>query len=185
MLMNYDYASVDLLKSPQKYQYTQYFGLAFIEAWKAQRKTLMTELPVASLPKLLAREDRCTTYQQLAEICNQLRVNATSLDNTDILLFYLKKFEVTKRLYAEYSDTGKAIKSGSSYSLLANYLLLAENCIYKWQQDHSSYWLNALLKINDTLSTQYKSMSVTDQAYLHWILLAEAEFIAQLEEKTR
>ena len=183
--MNYDYASVDLLTSPQKYQYTQYFGVTFIEAWKTQRKTLMAALPPANLPELPSTEKNGTTYQQLAEICIQLRINAASLDNTDLLLFYLKKFEVTKRLYSGYSQTGKAIKGAASYTLLVNYLLLAENCIYKWQQDRRSYWLNALLKINDTLSTQYQSMSVMELAYLHWILLAESEFIGQIEDMTR
>lgn len=183
--MNYDYASGDLLTSPQKYQYTLYCGLPFIAAWKAQRKTLMTKLPPAALPELISRADDGTTYQQLAEICHQLRAGATSEVDRNILLFYIKKFEVSKRLYAEYDDSGKAIKSGVAYSLLTNYLLLAESCIYQWQQEHSSYWLNALLKINDTLSTQFERMSVAEQAHLHWIVLVEVVLIGQLEEKTR
>jgi len=183
--MNYDYASVDLLASPQKYQYTPYFGRIFIEAWKTHRDTLMTALPAAALPELPAIESPGATYQQLAEICHQLRSHASSLENTDLLLFYLKKFEVTKRLYAGYSQSGKAIKSDASYTVLGNYLLLAENCIYKWQQERRSYWLNALLKICDTLSTQYHKMSVTEQAYLHWILRAEVEIVGQLGDMAR
>ncbi len=185
MLMNYDYASVDLLKSPQKYQYTPYLGRTFIEAWKTQRKTLMAALPAAALPELSVIEDPGTTYQQLAEICYQLRSNSSSLENTDLLLFYLKKFEVTKRLYAGYSQSGKAIKSDASYAVLVNYLILAENCICKWQQERRSYWLNALLKISDTLSTQYQKMSVIEQAYLHWILRSEVEIVGQLGDMAR
>lgn len=177
--MNYEYADGDLLSSPQKYQYTQYGGAEFIDAWKLQRKMLCASLPEPVLPESKNVAEKGPTYQQLIEICSQLRQSVFSDENRSKLLFYLKKFEVSKRIYSEYSPEGKAGRG--DYVRLMNYLLLAECSIYQWQQERCSYWLNLLLKINDTLSTQTARMSLEEQAYLHWVLLAEAEQIGQLE----
>lgn len=181
--MEYDYATGDLLLTPQKYQYTRYAGQAFIDAWHTQRGVVMAQLP-APAPDPFFGSKAGRTYAELREVCEVLRAGGGATAITSMLLFYMKKFEVAKRLYQQYGANGKPQSGWLDYRVLSNYLLLAEGCIQHWHVDQANYWVNTLLKLNDTLSTQWLAMSEREQAYFHWILQQEAKLIQQLAERS-
>ena len=179
--MKYEYAEGDLLAHPQKYQYTAYFGIPFINAWNAQRQHILMKLPFPALLDLNA--GAVGTGGDLTAACLAGRSGRTKSSDIDKLLFYIKKFEVSKRLYMHYSTEGKAIRTRESYTTLLNYLLLAECCTQQWQVNHAAYWLSALLKINDTLSTQIARLEHEEKAYFAWILRKEDELLKLLQRE--
>jgi len=67
----------------------------------------------------------------------------------DYLNQYLTRFEVTGKMYEEYSHDGR--KGLGDYSLVDNYILLAVNLLMYYRYNESLRVLNTILKLNDLI----------------------------------
>lgn len=188
--MIYDYAIGDLLSSPQTYQYSKYQGREFIEAWYQSRQKTKAALG-APCPMVLqfAGHSELTTLR-LMVLCGRLRLEAINALTEPWFTILLKKFEVSKRLCAQYQNSApyKAIDK-TDYQELDPYLLLAEAIVRQWQhQDESidlgrSYLLSGLLKLNDTLTTQTARMSPAQSAHFAWLLESEQVMVTRTQTR--
>ncbi len=181
--MHYPYTDNDNLVNPLTYQYSKFAGKDFIHAWRRQRQRLLGQLPSASLPSLTLVDK---TTARLVPAIEVLRKDEKITD--DELLWplrLLKKFEVSKRLYSSYNDFLPFRPQSDDYTGLNNYFLLAEICIRQWQQQRKTYWLSGLLKLTDTLCTQFSRMTLAQQSQLTWILELEQTVIAEMLEESK
>jgi hypothetical protein len=102
------------------------------------------------------------TLGALSAIASRYLTNTASLEDERMAMMFLKKFEVYKRLYEKYkNENGKYLKAASDYENISLYLLLANvlslailaKRFDEGTMPRSIIMLNALLKINDTLSS--------------------------------
>ena len=185
MSVNYAYSDGDLLHSPQTYRYTTFQGEAFVQAWQVSRLTARAQLPAPALLTLhnLTDVSAADSTALLSQICLKLRSGTVADD--ELAQYWLprllKKFEVSKRLYAGYeADAPHRALPDSDFMALTPYLLLAEGMIHGWRAEGAGYYLSALLKLNDTLVSQQTRLDPAQAAYLAWILDSEQQLIAEL-----
>jgi|GEM_PF-198867 len=181
---NYEYIGNNRLKVPHRYEFSNYEGSHFWKAYR-QSRTNAIEAMKASLVKLSVSLQECSsiitsnlkinvdeTEEQdnhdinTASILSgiQLRCERGSVLSKDIefLLMLAKKFEVSKRLYENYSFDGKNyLKNTDNYGEILTYLLFANvlssaismEC-YDCEILHKkTIMINTLLKVNDTISS--------------------------------
>jgi len=181
--INYSYSEGDLLRDPQTYRYASFQGEPFVDAWQASRQAACNTLPAPRLLALRAMpECDCTdSAAWLAQLCLSLRTAAVDESAQYWLPRLLKKFEVSKRLYAGYERAAphRALP-GSDFLALRPYLLLAEAMVHGWRAQRAGYYLSGLLKITDTLISQQARLLNDEAAYMAWILEQEQQLIAEL-----
>ncbi len=185
--MRYSYSEGDLLKTPQGYHYTPFMGDEFIQAWRVSRELAIQRLPAPKLPQvtpciLASAED---TLSLLQVMCRALRAPvAETVDLAVVdywLLRLLKKFEVSKHLYAGYqAQPPHPPVIGSDYFAIAPYLWLAECLCRAWQRQSAGYFLSGLLKLNDTLVSQIQHLDTEQGAHLAWLLSMEQQLLGEL-----
>lgn len=185
MSVNYPYSEGDLLKDPQTYRYAIFQGEGFVDAWQASRQAAQRALPApAQMPLNVRPDSDCTdSAAWLARICLSLRDGR--VDEKAPASYWLprllKKFEVSKRLFAGYELAAphRALP-GSDCLALRPYLLLAEAMIHGWRTQRAGYYLSGLLKLSDTLVSQRARLHNEEAAQLAWILEQERQLIAEL-----
>lgn len=184
--MKYEYCKGDLLLEPQKYQYTQFQGKAFIEAWQESRQSLEIGLPSPERLSLTSVTNGSNTQTKLQQICSDMRTKH-GVNNIDAwLLIFLKKFEVSKRLYGKYSTTPPhRCVDKSDFLALTPYLLFAEALILACHREHQMYYLSALLKLVDSLGTQVERMTRSESGQFAWILQQESILIGNLSKRLK
>ncbi|MGE7958086.1 hypothetical protein ACQKQA_16145 [Pseudomonas sp. NPDC089530] len=187
-MLNYAYSDGDLLENPQTYRYSSFQGAAFVDAWRASRLATIARLPAPALPALPpqgpAQAEDSTAL--LSQLCLEMRAGAGV---SGPLASYwlprlLKKFEVSKRLYAGY-EAGAPHRPlpHSDYGSLQPYLLLAECMLQGWQASGAAYYLSGLLKLTDTLVSQHGRLEPDQGAYLAWLLTQEQQVLATVAQE--
>jgi len=100
----------------------------------------------------------------------------------EILSTFIKKYEVFKKIYSEYSPQFR--KKGEDYTSLSHYILISFCTLYYHHHIPNLKFLNGALKINDAIcSVLEKVTSVEDSLFFHLTLLMEKEAIEQLIKK--
>ena len=175
MTMRYDYASGELLDKRNSYTYTVYGGAAFLDAWRASRDEALASLPepATSVPEAggTSRTDRL-----IEESLAQLAAG----DPAPALEPLLQRFEVTKRLYASYSDDWKA-EDRKDFRDLARYVRFAELLERALDRRGDLRFLNGLLKCLDTLVALAAQLDPQQSARLARLLHAERAHVDRLE----
>ena len=182
-MLNYAYSDGDLLETPQTYRYSSFQGHAFVDAWRASRLAVCAALPAPALPALhphgAAHAEDSKTL--LSHLCLEMRAGVSGPLAAYWLPRLLKKFEVSKRLYAGYEAAAPHRPlPQSSYSCLQPYLLLAECMLHGWQASGAAYYLSGLLKLTDTLVSQQARLEPDQGAYLAWLLGQEQQVLASV-----
>ncbi|HEH9415776.1 hypothetical protein [Aeromonas salmonicida] len=190
-MYKYQYASGDLLANPQSYQYSEYIGTEFIDAWAVHRADIISSLPAPSVPNFLQPMTRTVdfgdTVSSLYLVLYFLR-NKDSLakEMNNYIWMLVRKFEVSKRLYEAYDNIvpNKAVKT-SDFNNYSIYLLFAE-CLVRscLLMGNDTRKLNCLLKVCDTLCSAVEMFSVQQRAQLSWILREEKVCIIRLIDRS-
>lgn len=187
--MEYSYSKTDLLRHPQKYQKTPFFGLDFLKAYKNSRLSKISSLKVDpfSLNEFLSSistnfKDNSDFF--LKDFLSHLLIMSQKKSDfntvTKHLNLLLKKFEIKKKIFVKYDSSFKEIDENFSY--LRNYLLLSLLFEIQYEKSLSLKHLNSCLKINDTISSQ-KIEFEEDKILFKYLLEKELEFVKNLCEK--
>jgi hypothetical protein len=183
--INYGYAQGELLENPQNYSYSGYFAQAFIDAWRINRMDQLSLLPSPKKMEQGKGESLCpkNTMNLLHAICAYLQQPQMSFNSPEIdwLRRLVKKFEVTKRVYSGYQPNAPyRSMDESSYTNLDLYLKLAECFILAFNKGAELQFLNAFIKIQDSIISQIHTLSNTRKAHLAWLIQQELQTLGLL-----
>jgi len=162
----YQFNNRDLLENPEKYHYAHCNAPDFPTQWRQSRKKWRETLLIAELSdkennfSLTTTVGEIDTFFELNRILATLNSNPASLHK---LLFFLKKFEVSKRLYGYYSKDKKAI-TRSHYRNLDIYLLFGRCLVLGYEATNNLQFLSTFLKLMDTLTSINPEAYTTNQA---------------------
>ncbi len=200
MIMNYPYATGDLLRKPNTYFYTNYIGVQFLKHWRDERNRVQkclnnnnstgggSSMQVGSLAEIsqsYEEQNVIDTRILLKSLIRELQGGA-SPDTDDRLnqwlLRLVRKFETTKRIHEVYKENFLAADK-TKYDNIDLYLLLAEVVSLAYDAGRSLIFLNVYLKIIDTLCSQSERLSTLQQGLLSSLIEAEFRYISNLKTK--
>lgn len=130
--------------------YAPYGGLPFLEAYYQTRRPFLTE-----------------------------DTSSFSTDRDRVNLF-VRRFEVRKRLFAEYDrETGRPVIESGCHEI-QNYMLLAAVTARAYEVFGSSKYLSCFLKLNDTLLSLAPGMDREQLRILKLLVTCEARQVKAL-----
>ena len=175
--VTYDYASGDLLRNPNTYFYSPYYGTAFLEAWSAQRNSFISEVSdeaVAAEVALLTATD-----ELLADIREDIEAKGANSNRLSELKRILQRFEVTKRLHATYDENWRPVV-GSDFLGLERYVRFGEAVEMAYSVTGFLPFLNAMLKCLDTLTALSRSLTAGQKLRVASLIVQERAFVQEL-----
>ncbi|MEM7672075.1 MAG: hypothetical protein AAF212_01925 [Verrucomicrobiota bacterium] len=180
----YPFAYGDRLgKERNTYQYTEFLGRDFLRAWKESRfRCIPIQQDLEENRETAARTHQSviSSFQELEfQITQETGLSASEILGFLILKFeegniednltkwsnlWIKKFEITKRVYDRYKGLKLQATGAKSYEDISLYLMLADLFIRYAQADSNLPAINALLKIMDSLASRSQEFDATDRA---------------------
>jgi len=208
--LKYSYSNADLLEFPQKYQMTPFEGREFLSSYEKNRQKILDKIKnnqtVNSLShtlKLLQKQFLIdiksdqkifVTSNQLSSILLRLQHQKETQQETKFIMALLKKFEIKKKIFAEYDY--KLKENSTDFKILRNYILFAGICMQKFrpsekygskggEDNYNLKFLNVLLKLNDIICSQIDSISdAHDLSLVYHVINLELEYVSDLNRKT-
>ena len=165
MNASYSFASGNLISNCNTYFYTEYQGIAFLDAWKRHRNKVRKNLPAStSPPKAIPIDtDSCKTHHLLER----------ALDGDMVLTEnFLRKFEITKRIHDAYDLDFRAIDPTACHSLHL-YIRVADLFEFIYAAHSSVRYLNGYIKCLDTLCAHVDELDDDLKSRLVWHLNRE------------
>ena len=101
------------------------------------------------------QKKKINTNNLLATILS--KINKDDKIINEIIDKFLKKFEIKKRIFSYYGKDLKEITD--DYQNLRNYILLCSICLLKYEKTYNLKYLNASLKLNDSLCSQLTNIT--------------------------
>ncbi len=195
-LNTYTYSKKNLFKITEKYQNTPFHGLEFLKYYTKSRQKIIIELKNKSI--------QTVTFTQILNIIQRnnnkfFKSEKDKNEKTEKKLYniflninnknderffveinkYIKKFEVTKKIFSIYDMNLKPITE--DYTNLRNYLLLSLICLSRYKQSGKIQFLNTVLKLNDIICSQiYEVHKLDDLLFSQYVLKMELEYINEL-----
>ena len=161
--MTYEYTNKDLLKFPQKYQQSLFQGREFLDSYFKNREELIEKIEKKGYNFEILQDIETELIEKIEStkndlerkfseiIINKILKKDSSMDK--IIDIFLKKFEIKKRIAFEYDSNNK--EKSKNFQYLRNYLLLSILCCLRYKETKNLKFLNTVLKINDTLISQF------------------------------
>ena len=172
---DYPYAKGDRLEERNSYFYTPFEGKNFIRAWEQNRAPLLAlEPPTAPTPADISGNTWEHDAKKLLE-----HLMATVTKDQSLLDKLLQRFEVTKRIYTTYNSNLRPMKP-EEYHDLELYLRWAEVLETAYSHTEKLPYLNALLKVLDTLISQDEKLTTATLSRLAWLLEREKKHVKTL-----
>lgn len=175
--MEYKYITENNLENKQNYMYSEFGEAAFLHAYKSSRTSFVKEMAD------YYGGDFHETREELFKLKSRLS-NADDLDVVswrDTIDAYVKRFEVSKRLFTEYDEKWKPTEH-ATYEQIDIYLLLAECCLQVYKITKCTKYFSCLLKIDDTLLSIKDMITNSEKERLSHILEGEIEEYDKLAE---
>jgi len=187
--MEYEYSKKNLFENPEKYQKTPFYGREFITAYEKSRIEALKIIEGEKIPKNIRKtilsikeikKSRNDTNQNLIKILKEIISNN---ENEKIINQFIKKFEISKKIYSSYDDTWK--KNSSNFSNISNYIMLTTICVLKYKSDYNLKLINVVLKLNDLICSQIKNITTElDLELCRYNIENELKFIKQIQENS-
>jgi methionyl-tRNA formyltransferase len=183
--INYPFAEGDRLVKRNTYFYTPYGGREFLSAWMDDRSGStadpMEPPPPGPLPDL--DEKVFETAILLEHLMAGVRVGIElSGKEAGWLLSLVKRFEITKRLHDSYNEKFRP-ENPKSYHSLSLYVRFAEVVAVAYGTTQNLIYLNALLKVIDTLMALRGDLEPSNLSRLAWLVGQERKYIEELSER--
>ena len=190
-MIEYKYNQGDLLNNPQNYNFTEFGNWDFLNAFKKSRNKFSRDSDMSSdllqnffkllIPNLDIDNnlhDKIETDKYLKIIL--IDIFQKNLFNYNHIDIFVKKFELTKKLFEKYNE--KFIPISKNCFNLINYILLSFICLLCYKQEKNLKYLNTSLKLNDTLTNQI-SKNHKYSIFLEYLIKIELNFIDKLIEE--
>ena len=190
-MIEYKYNQGDLLNNPQNYNFTEFGNWDFLNAFKKSRNKFSRDSDMSSdllqnffkllIPNLDIDNnlhDKIETDKYLKIIL--IDIFQKNLFNYNHIDIFVKKFELTKKLFEKYNE--KFIPISKNCFNLINYILLSFICLLCYKQEKNLKYLNTSLKLNDTLTNQI-SKNHKYLIFLEYLIKIELNFIDKLIEE--
>ena len=190
-MIDYKYNQGDLLNNPQNYNFTKFGNWDFLNAFKKSRNKFSRDSDMSSdllqnffkllIPNLDIDNnlhDKIETDKYLKIIL--IDIFQKNLFNYNHIDIFVKKFELTKKLFEKYNE--KFIPISKNCFNLINYILLSFICLLCYKQEKNLKYLNTSLKLNDTLTNQI-SKNHKYLIPLEYLIKIELNFIDELIEE--
>lgn len=184
----YTYACGNLLEERNTYTYTKYHGDAFFSDWRKVRASVYQQLPSpeqAPIPQasrnleLVLEDDTYDTAELLESIMFQLIQYEIDERIGAVIARLVGRFEVSKRVHTRYLAHWRAAP-GAAYDDLALYVRYAEVMELAYSMTNRIDYLNVLLKVLDTLTSQVSSLTLQESGRLARLLNREGVHVDQL-----
>ncbi len=201
-MVKYVYSIKNGLKYPYSYQYSEFQGLRFLRAYIGSRNSV-----ILKIKKRLSENTKYKIFFNLLNTkiksykSNKSRLNRTGVTKTSdamlsiltklnkkrklsqkeitLLHIFLKKYEIKKKIFAEYDSNFREL--GSNYKSLNNYILLSISLLLYFKMSKNLKFLNTALKLNDMLcSLNEKVKSQPDLIMLLTALNEELNIVRSL-----
>ena len=187
--MSYEYTNKDLLKFPQKYQQSLFQGKEFLDSYFKNREEIIEKIKKNGYDFKNLQNIETELIEKMESTKNDLEkkfikiiINKNlkkDLPMDQIVDTFLKKFEIKKMIALEYDSNNK--EKSKNFRYLRNYLLLSILCCLKYKETKNLKFLNTVLKINDTLVSQFFAINEKlDFKIFSIILQMEINFIKEL-----
>lgn len=179
----YPYVSDAPLHTRIRYNYSTFKGNAFLVSWEDHRSLGLNRLShKEGRPK--QSENTTPTFAILCDIEAALQAkDIDAVSELDTLDKLVQRFEVTKRLHDSYTENWRA-EDKEKFHTLENYIIFSELLSTAYIKTGTLSYLNALLKLLDTLTSLDSDLPADLASRLEPILLAEREHISKLRQKT-
>ena len=171
----YTYASGDLLVDRNTYFYSRYHGAPFLDAWAAQRAAALDAMPAGQD----LHEEITPALELIRDVRARLKADRADSSAWRDMDRLLQRFEVTKRVHDAYRDTWRAVDP-TRFRAANAYLELAEALAEAHELTGALTYLNALLKILDTLSSLSGDLSEGLRTRLGELVSREAGYVAEV-----
>ena len=187
--MEYKYCNRDLLKNPEKYNFSEYNGEEFVRSYFTFRieklekikNNIKKEIDIDDLIDDIYQKNKDLEKNNLENILIEIlmeKKNNLHKSDADIDKF-LKKYEVKKRLVM--SGIKEPQENVQDFGKIINYLFLDLLCVIRYNEVKNLKFLNLILKINDMLLTQYTKMNSKEEfSILKYCLDNEMKFVLEL-----
>jgi methionyl-tRNA formyltransferase len=170
--ISYNYATGDLIESPNTYFYTAFHGAGFMSVWKDSRMKIRNELPEAIPPLKASFADPASSATR------DLQERALAGDS-QLMENFIAKFEITKRVHESYNDKFLAVDREKRHDL-SLYLRSADLFAFALTHPPLSRNLNVYLKCVDTLCAMLVKLDVHQKGRLAWHIDNELSAIEEL-----
>lgn len=188
----YTYSKKNLFEITEKYQNTSFHGLEFLKHYTESRQTLILELRKKSTEtvrfkqildiiqkKINLFESKKDGNRQTENIFYNICLDINNEAKIFEINKYIKKFEVTKKIFSTYDMNLKPITE--DYTIIRNYLLLSLICLLKYKKSKKIQFLSTILKLNDIICSQiYKIDELDDILFSQYVLKLELKYINEL-----
>ena len=177
----YPYGDGDRLNDRNTYFYTPSVGVEMLQAWIDRRASLLERLPspVAEAPPAsdsasgpLSIELQVDTRWLLERLWLALAEGAIDPSTEEWLKKLVRKFETVKRFHRTYDSKLMAVDK-SLYEDLGLYVRAAEIMLRAFQLTNRLPYLNAVLKISDTLSSAATKLNSDEGSRFARVVRAE------------
>lgn len=176
-IVSYDYASGDLLENRNTYFYTKFHGKAFLTAWRMQREqTIAVKQAIEAVASDL---DSSPTTQMIEVLYQKLSARNTGKQTIQTLNKLVQRFEVSKRLHSRYNFNWKPVDV-ADYKDWARYVRFAEVLSLAYSITLSLPYLNALLKMMDTLTAAHQQLSESLSHRVQSLVVSERGYVDAL-----
>jgi len=174
----YPYAQGRLLHDRNSYFYSTYKGHAFLDAWARQRANAGISAP--------ARNDviSCETPAMalIRSVREGLKANASDESLWSEMDCLVQRFEVTKRVHHEYKPNWRAVDP-TQFNAADAYVELADAFCDAYRLSGQLPYLNALLKILDTLTSFMGDLAPSLRDRVSRQISLEVSFVEELQER--
>jgi hypothetical protein len=191
----YTYSKKNLFEITEKYQNTSFHGLEFLKHYTESRQTLILELRKKSTEtvrfkqildiiqkKINLFESKKDGNRQTENIFYNICLDINNEAKIFEINKYIKKFEVTKKIFSTYDMNLKPITE--DYKIIRNYLLLSLICLLKYKKSKKIQFLSTILKLNDIICSQiYKIDELDDILFSQYVLKLELKYINELSTR--
>ena len=181
----YKYVNSNLL---QNYQMSEFEGIKFLKSYQNLRNKILEKIK-NKCEKILTVNDILNmtveskptkifiiTEKILKTCLKNILLLKLNDDDKIIVLKLIKKFEIKKILYTEYTNELK--ENTDQSDIFLNYLLLSCICLVLYDQEKNLSFLNTSLKINDIMISQFNLITDSDElSMLYYNLKKELEYV--------
>ncbi len=164
--MEYVYVTDNNLEDKQKYNYSQYGGEEFLDAYITSR-----ENAIKSIEACYCIHQTYTELKEISENFNDDEI--VTLEIKELMDSYVKNFEVRKRLYQAYDEYWKPVSD--KYEDFNCYILFAKTLEQMYEKTKNLKYLSCLMKVDDTLISLVHVMPMSCNQELSIVLTKEIE----------